>query len=122
MIASAPLERALISTGVPHNHAGLDTIMKRMTRLMSSCRDIRRLGSAAIDICWVAAGRLDAAYETLRPWDVAASGLVARECGVLRGHYDVHSGEPPELCGENVVFARAGLFEELMRVLQLERR
>jgi myo-inositol-1(or 4)-monophosphatase len=117
----APLARALVSTGFPHNHRGMDTILARLTRVMSSCRDIRRLASAAIDICWVAAGRLDAAYETLRPWDVAASGLVARECGVLRGHYDTHSDEPPELCGENVVFAGQGLFDELLRVLRAER-
>ena len=117
---TASLERALISTGFPHHHQDMGTMLTRLARVMSSCSDIRRLASPALDICWVAAGRLDAAYETLRPWDVAAAGLIARECGVLRGHYDEHSNEPPELCGENVVFARDGLFEALLRVLQLE--
>jgi myo-inositol-1(or 4)-monophosphatase len=50
--------------------------------MLHEVRDIRRIGSAALDLCSVAAGRLDAYVEEgLNPWDVAAGGLVAREAG-----------------------------------------
>lgn len=89
--------------------------------VIQACRDLRRLASPAIDICWVAAGRLDAAYETLRPWDVAAARLVAREMGVQRDHYSpARAALPPELRGDDVVFARAGLIEQLLAVLRLK--
>ena len=52
--------------------------------LLPRARDIRRLGSGALDLCGVAAGRLDAYYEQgLAPWDLCAAGLVAREAGAL---------------------------------------
>jgi len=116
---TVPLTYALVSTGFPHDHAGMSGILERVGRVLRRCRDLRRLASPALDISWVAAGRLDAAYETLRPWDVAAAALVAREAGVQRGHYgEPRSGLPPEVCGDDVVFARAGLFEELLAVLR----
>lgn len=116
-----PLADALISTGFPHDHADMKNILARLGRVIQACRDLRRLASPAIDICWVAAGRLDAAYETLRPWDVAAAGLVAREMGVQRDHYSpALAALPPELRGDDVVFARAGLIEQLLAVLRLE--
>lgn len=50
--------------------------------VLPSVRDIRRAGAAALDLCWVAAGRLDAFYEAgLQPWDHAAGALVVREAG-----------------------------------------
>ena len=52
--------------------------------MLPAVRDIRRAGAAAVDLCWVAAGRLDAYYERgLQPWDLAAGGVVASEAGAV---------------------------------------
>lgn len=82
--------------------------------LITEIRDIRRGGSAAIDLCDVAVGRLDAYYERgLNPWDYAAGDLVAREAGALTGG---RPGQPvsPEL----TVAAPPGLFEHLQNRLE----
>ncbi len=55
-----------------------------LTRVLPAVRDIRRFGSAALDLCWAAAGRLDAFYERrLNEWDRAAGALIAREAGLV---------------------------------------
>jgi myo-inositol-1(or 4)-monophosphatase len=65
-------------------------------RLIPRVRDIRRMGSAATDLCLLAAGRLDAYYERgLQPWDYAAGALIAREAGALvLGREGALPGEP----------------------------
>ncbi|MFE9097061.1 inositol monophosphatase family protein [Streptomyces sp. NPDC007264] len=81
--------------------------------LIPEVRDIRRGGSAAIDLCDVAAGRLDAYYERgLNPWDYAAGDLIAREAGALTGG---RPGDP--LSPALAVAAPPGLFEQLQRRL-----
>ena len=63
--------------------------------LLPQVRDIRRGGSAAIDLCDVACGRLDAYYERgLNPWDLAAGALIAREAGALTGGRPGRAGRP----------------------------
>ena len=71
------LRRALIGTGFPHDRSDLSQSIARVRRLLTSCQDIRRAGSPALDISWVAAGRLDGHCESLAPWDIAAAGLIA---------------------------------------------
>lgn len=76
------LATALVATGF-----GYDAEVRRaqagvLARLLPQVRDIRRIGSAALDLCWVAGGRFDAFYERgLKPWDLAAGLLVAEEAG-----------------------------------------
>ena len=54
-----------------------------LTRVLPRVRDIRRVGAAALDLCWCAYGRFDAYYERgLNPWDVAAGGLIASRAGL----------------------------------------
>jgi myo-inositol-1(or 4)-monophosphatase len=80
----ADLSTALVATGF-----GYDAEMRRgqaemVTRLLPSVRDIRRLGSAALDLAWTAAGRYDAYYERgLNHWDLAAGELLCRRAGLL---------------------------------------
>lgn len=83
-------------------------------RLIPQVRDIRRGGSAAIDLCDVAYGRLDAYYERgLNPWDYAAGDLIAREAGALVG------GRPGQALSEELtVAAPPGLFETLQGKLE----
>ncbi len=76
-------------------------------------RDIRRCGSAAIDICRVADGRLDLFFERgLQPWDIAAAAIVATEAGLtvtgLRGR---------PATGDMVVVGRGGNVQELLHLL-----
>jgi myo-inositol-1(or 4)-monophosphatase len=95
------LKRALIGTGFPHIRDDLDGAVTRVRRLLTECQDIRRSGSPALDICWVAAGNLDAHTESLAPWDIAAAALIATEAGARRGN--LVPGDPllpPALQGE----------------------
>ncbi|MET9622011.1 inositol monophosphatase family protein [Streptomyces sp. NPDC006464] len=111
---SPPLDQALISTGfgyLQHRRAHQADVAQRMIPLL---RDIRRGGSAAIDLCDVAAGRLDGYYERgLNPWDLAAGDLIAREAGCLTGG---RPGEPAS--GELTVAASPGLFAPLQELLE----
>ncbi|MBI3471432.1 MAG: inositol monophosphatase [Candidatus Solibacter usitatus] len=112
------LRRALVGTGVPHDRSDLTIPMERIRRLVAECQDVRRPGSPALDICWVAAGRLDAHCESLAPWDIAAAGLIATEAGAVRGNLRDGDGVlPPALRGEEFIVAAPGIFEELCRLL-----
>ena len=78
------LARALIGTGFPFREAGMDITpyMAMLTKTIQHTTGVRRAGSAALDLCYVAAGRLDAYFETgLAPWDLAAGSLILREAG-----------------------------------------
>mgnify|MGYP001550155180 CR=1 FL=1 len=78
------LERSLIGTGFPFRQAEaeVEPYMQMLTRILRSTSGIRRPGAAALDLAYVAAGRLDAFWETgLKPWDLAAGTLLIREAG-----------------------------------------
>ncbi|MTD16136.1 inositol monophosphatase [Nakamurella sp. YIM 132087] len=82
--APASLEKVLLSTGFGYSPERRAAQGALVAGLLPSIRDIRRIGSAALDLCAVAAGRIDAFYEEgVQHWDVAAGGLIAREAGAL---------------------------------------
>ena len=84
--AGVPLGQALIGTGFGYDAGRRQVQGEVVAALLPQVRDIRRGGSAAVDLCSVAAGRLDAFYERgLNYWDFAAGGLIAREAGALVG-------------------------------------
>ena len=75
---------ALVGTGFSYvrSDAGRDDNMARLTRALHAVRDIRRLGSAELDLCFVGSGQFDAFWELyLQPYDVAAGALVVQEAG-----------------------------------------
>ena len=76
---------ALLVTGFPYDvHARVDEIVGLFGAFVGRARAVRRLGSAAIDLCWVAAGRMDGFWEAdLKPWDVAGGSLIVAEAGGL---------------------------------------
>jgi myo-inositol-1(or 4)-monophosphatase len=112
------LRRALIGTGFPHDRSDVTPAIERVRRLVTECLDIRRAGSPALDIAWVAAGRLDAHSESLAPWDIAAAGLIATEAGAVRGNlWPAVSSLPPLLRGEGFIVATPGIFERLYELL-----
>src|SRR6185295_5662424 len=103
------LKRALIGTGFPHIRDDLDSAIIRVRRLLTECQDIRRSGSPALDICWVAAGKLDAHTESLAPWDIAAATLIATEAGARRGNLvPGNQALPPALRGDEFLIATPG--------------
>ena len=78
------LERSLIGTGFPFRQADkeIDPYLKMLGKVIRNASGLRRPGAAALDLCYVAAGRLDAFWETgLGPWDLAAGSLIIRESG-----------------------------------------
>ncbi|MEV4944744.1 inositol monophosphatase family protein [Streptomyces sp. NPDC053755] len=111
---AAPLDQALVSTGFAYVQAVRSHQADVAQRLIPRVRDIRRGGSAAIDLCDVAAGRLDAYYERgLNPWDLAAGDLIAREAGAVTG------GRPGEAAsGALAIAASPGVFQPLQGLLE----
>jgi len=78
------MERALIGTGFPFRQANveMDPYLSMLGKVVKNTSGVRRPGAAALDLCYVAAGRLDALWETgLAPWDLAAGSLIIREAG-----------------------------------------
>lgn len=113
------LARALIGTGFPYDRDGRVALLERLRKVLYACRDIRRIGSAAADICWVAMGRLDGYYETINPWDFAAAALIAREGGARVGHVgDVPADQLQELWGQELVVAAPGIYDALRALLR----
>jgi myo-inositol-1(or 4)-monophosphatase len=87
---AVPLDRALVATGF-HYTQEIRTNQARVAQpLLARVRDLRRAGGAAIDLAYVAAGRIDAYFEQgLNPWDQAAGALLVREAGgVVRGLHE----------------------------------
>jgi len=113
------LARALIGTGFPYDAEARVALVERLRLVLGHCRDIRRVGSAAADLCWVAMGRLDGFYEALKPWDFAAAALIAREAGARIGHLGPVEGDmPEELYGKDLVVTAPGIYEALVALLR----
>ena len=114
----ASLADSLIGTGVPHDRSRLAGPMARIQTLLTHCRDVRRTGSPALDICYVAAGLLDAHCESLAPWDVAAATLIAAEAGAERSNLAPEPFPiPTDLAGTEVVVASPTIHDALLTLL-----
>jgi myo-inositol-1(or 4)-monophosphatase len=79
-------QRALIATGFPYSSADnkddLNWVVDKLSKILPKCQDIRRFGSAALDLCYVAEGKFDGYYEiNLKPWDVSAGIIILKESG-----------------------------------------
>ena len=102
------LGSALVATGFGYVAAERTRQVEVLARMIGSIRDIRRMGAAAVDLCSVAGGRVDAYYERgLNHWDLAAGTLIAEEAGATVG----------ELDDGTVVAAPPALFEPLSEAL-----
>jgi myo-inositol-1(or 4)-monophosphatase len=110
------LDRALISTGFPYDRrerAGF--YLAFFQAFMERCQGVRRAGAAALDLCWLAAGRVDGFWEfSLQPWDIAAGALIIREAG---GRVTGMHGEPLDLSGARIVASNGVLHAQLDAVL-----
>ena len=82
--AATELSSALVATGFAYDAVRRARQARVLVDVLPHVRDIRRFGAAAVDLCWVACGRLDGYYERgLAPWDLAAGGLIASEAGAV---------------------------------------
>jgi len=113
---SAPLD-ALLATGFPYRrHFLIDNNLENFQRMFLQQRGIRRMGSAASDLAYVAAGRLDAFWELhLSPWDVAAGGLLVTEAG---GVVDTIVSGGDWLHGGNLIAGPPALADALRAILR----
>ena len=108
------LAHALVATGFSYEPDRRERQARVLTTVLPAVRDIRRMGAAAVDLCSVACGRVDAFYERgLQPWDHAAGALVAAEAGALVG--DLQGGPAS---GEFCLAAGPELFEPLATLLR----
>ena len=111
------LNGAILATGFPFKQPSLmPTQFAIMNNLIDEAADFRRTGSAALDLCYVASGRVDGYFEMgLKPWDCAAGDLIVRESGGLvcdfnAGHGYLRSG--------NIVAAPARILKEMLNKIQ----
>ncbi len=112
------LSRALVATGFPYDRSQRAALIPRVQAILEHCADIRRLGAAALDICWVACGRLDAYWETLSIWDFAAAQVIAKEAGCAYGHlYPVPEHTPAAYWNKDIVVANADLYPSFKAIL-----
>jgi myo-inositol-1(or 4)-monophosphatase len=105
------LDQALWGTGIPFGQmAHIDDHAADISRLLPHCAGVRRMGAAALDLAYVAAGRLDGFWErALQPWDIAAGLVIMREAGVVVEGW--HQHERPEDTG-SVIAATPELFAD----------
>jgi myo-inositol-1(or 4)-monophosphatase len=113
---TAALLDAMLVTGFPYDvHEALGEVMDLFGRFVGRARAVRRLGSAAIDLCWVAAGRMDGFWEErLRPWDTMAGALIVAEAG---GRVSDMAGGPWEPDGGQILASNGHLHEAMVEVI-----
>ena len=89
------LASAMVATGLAYDAHVRRAQAKVLERLVPRVRDIRRFGSAALDLTWTAAGRYDAYYErSVKPWDIAAGALICERAGLNVRELPVHENLP----------------------------
>ncbi len=112
------LQKSLLVTGFPYDtwNTKLDNF-RNFEKLAKMTQGVRRLGSAALDGCYVAAGRFDGFWElSLRPWDIAAAGLIAEEAGA---RVTATNGKPDYISAPQSILAAApGIYEKLLEQLK----
>lgn len=110
------MQRALLATGFPYSREAMDRALDLFVRIMRRVRAVRRAGSAALDLCCVAAGRLDAFWEeTLRAWDTAAGEVIVREAGGIVSDFE---GGPFTNGGPNIAVSNGPLHPILLEILR----
>ena len=107
------LDRALVATGFPYDiRERLAETLGRMERILGKVQGLRRGGSAALDLCYVACGRFDGFYEeNLKPWDTAAGLLLIEEAG---GQVSTFAGGEYDIYSSNIVASNGVLHDKIL--------
>lgn len=110
------LDKALLATGFPYDHReNVDFYLDFFRAFMKRSQGIRRAGAAALDLCYLACGRLDGFWELkLHPWDTAAGSLIVRESG---GTVTDFSGNPFSVSGEETLASNGLIHTEMLSAL-----
>jgi myo-inositol-1(or 4)-monophosphatase len=114
---ASTLVDAMLVTGFPYDvHTRVEEIVGLFAAFVGQARAVRRLGSAAIDLCYVAAGRMDGFWERdLKAWDIAAAALIVSEAG---GQLSTFTGAPYTSRGREVVATNARLHGAMLEVIR----
>jgi myo-inositol-1(or 4)-monophosphatase len=109
------LERSLLATGLPYDRPDQAASLRLAAAVLRSVPDLRRSGSAALDLCYVAAGRCDGYWERpLQPWDMAAGALLVAEAG---GRVTTLGGDPHDLNRREAVATNGWIHAALLAAL-----
>lgn len=111
------LIRSLLVTGFPYDIAdNPHHAVERFVAFLMAARGVRRLGSAALDLCYVAAGRFDGFWEvSLHPWDMAAGKLLVSEAG---GRTSDFSGKPLSIYRHHILATNGRIHDAMLEVLE----
>lgn len=108
------VSESLLVTGFPTDHRELS--VKYFTKMMYHCQAIRRLGSAALDLCYTAAGYFDGYWEFgLKPWDIAAGSLIV---GEARGKVTDTKGNLLDLYGQDILAGNGKVHKEMIKIFR----
>ncbi len=107
------LEESLLVTGFPPTHK--EENLKHFAKMINKCQAVRRLGSAALDLAYIACGRFDGYWEFgLHPWDIAAGALIVKEAG---GKVSDSNGQMLDLFGKDILASNAKIDKEIIKNL-----
>jgi myo-inositol-1(or 4)-monophosphatase len=110
------LIRALIATGFPYDRAEMPEALEHFGRFAATTQGIRRLGSAALDLCYVASGRIDGYYERgIWTWDLAAGSVILEEAG---GKLTDYRGGVLDLEGREIVASNGRQHPSIVRLME----
>lgn len=111
------LAESLIATGFPYNYFDrMDDYMIIFRQLLQKTRGVRRLGSASVDLAYVACGRFDAFYEhNLNSWDVAAGAFIVRQAGGKVSDFD---GGEDFVFGNQILAATPGIHQHILELIK----
>jgi myo-inositol-1(or 4)-monophosphatase len=115
----ANMSDSLLVTGFPYNlKEMLDPLMQRLTACMAVSQGLRRLGSAALDLCFVACGRFEGFWEqNLKPWDTAAGLVIAREAGAMVTDF---ADRPFTIEQDRILATNGKIHDEMINLLNLD--
>ena len=107
----------MLVTGFPYDvHQRVEEIVGLFAAFVGRARAVRRLGSAAIDLCYVAAGRMDGFWESdLKPWDIAGGALIVEQAG---GRVTSMSGDPFSSRAGQVLATNGRLHDAMLEVIR----
>jgi len=113
---SVSIADSLIATGFPYNdYSRLDSFVETMKYFFTQSHGLRRIGSAATDLCYVACSRFDAFYEyALKPWDVAAGAFIVKQAGGMVSDF---SGNDAFLFGGEIIASNVLIFELMKEIV-----
>ena len=111
------LEDSLLATGFPYyDYSRLEPFMESLSYFIQNTHGVRRLGTAATDLIYVACGRLEGFYEYgLSPWDVAAGAFIVQQAG---GKVSDYLGKDDYIFGKEIIATNSGIYSEFLKIVK----